>query len=79
VGAKVKKIDGYKLWYSGFNKATNRVGILVKKDFLERAVEVRRKSDRIMSVKLVVDSDIFNIFSIYAPQIGLEKDIKRFF
>jgi len=51
VGAKTKEIDGYKLWYSGFKRATNGVGILVKRDLVKQVVEVRRKSDRIMSIK----------------------------
>jgi len=34
VCAKAKEIDGYKLWYSGFKRTTNGVGILVKKDLV---------------------------------------------
>ena len=79
VGAKAKEIDGYKLWHSGFKRATNRVGILVKKDLVEQVVEVRCKSDRIMSIKLVVGSKIFNVVSVYAPQIGLDEEIKKLF
>ena len=45
MGAEAKEIDGYKLWYSGFKRATNGVGILVKKNLVEQVVEVRRKSD----------------------------------
>jgi len=40
---------------------------------------VRRKSDCILSVKLMVGSKIFNVVSVYAPQIGLDEDIKRVF
>jgi len=32
-----------------------------------------------MSIKLVVGLEIFNVVSIYAPQIGLDEDIKRLF
>jgi len=35
VDAKAKKIDRYKLGYSGCNRAKNRVGILVKKRLVE--------------------------------------------
>jgi len=79
VGVEAKEIDGYKLWYSRFKRATNGVGILVKKNLVEQVVEVRRKSDRIMSVKFVVGSEIFNVVSVYAPEIGLDADIKRVF
>jgi len=42
-------------------------------------VEVRRKSDRLISVKLVVGSEILNVVSVYAPQVGLGEEIKRLF
>jgi len=77
VGEKAKEIDGYKLWYSGLNRAKNGVGILVRRDLVEQVVEVRRKHDCIMSVKLVASSDIFNVVRVYASQIGLAEDIKR--
>jgi len=49
------------------------------KDFVEQVGKVRRKCNRIMSIKLVVGSEIFNVVSVYAPEIGLEEDIKRLF
>jgi len=79
VGAKAKEIDGFKLWYSGFERNTNGVGFLIKKELVEQVVEVKRKSDRIISVKLVVGSEIFNVVSSYAPQIGLDEETKRRF
>ena len=54
VGAKAKQVDGYKLQYSSFQGTKNRVGIMVEKGLVEQVVEGRRKSDRIMSIKLVV-------------------------
>jgi len=79
VGDKTKEIDGFKLWYSGVKRTTNGVGILVKSDLVEQVVDVRRKSDRILSIKLVVGSEIFNIVSVYVPQVGLDEEIKRLF
>jgi len=79
MGAKAKEIHGYKLWYLGYNRAKNGVGILVGNDLVDQVVDVRCKSDRITYVKLVVGSDIFNAVSVYAPQIGLDEDIKRLF
>ena len=32
-----------------------------------------------MSIKLVVGSEILNVVSVYAPQVGLSEEIKRFF
>ena len=78
VGAKGKEIDGYKLWYSS-EESQKWSWHFDREDLLEQVVEVRRKSDRIMFVKLVVGSEIFNVVSVYAPQIGLDEDIKRIF
>ena len=33
----------------------------------------------IMSIKLVVGLDVFNVVSVCAPYIGLDEDIKRLF
>ena len=46
---------------------------------MEQVVEVRCKSDHIMSVKLVIGSEVFNVVSVYEPQIWLDEDIKRLF
>jgi len=39
VGAKAREADGYKLWYSGLSKVRNGVGILVKKELVDSAIE----------------------------------------
>jgi len=77
VGAKAREVDGYKLWYSGSSKVRNGVGILVVKELVDFVVEVRRKSDRIMAIKVVVRSEILNMVSVYVLQIGLPDDIKK--
>jgi len=77
VGAKAREIDGYKLWYSGGTKARNGVGNLVDKELTDRVVEVRHKSDRIMSIKLVEGEEALNVICVYEPQVGLADDIKR--
>ena len=79
VGAKAREIDGYKLWYSGSAKAKNGVGILVGKDLADQVVEVRRKSDRIMAIKVLVGSVFVNVVSVYAPQVGLPEETKKLF
>ncbi|KAJ7976642.1 Retrovirus-related Pol polyprotein LINE-1 [Quillaja saponaria] len=45
----------------------------------DEVVEIKRKSDRIVLVKLMIDEDAFNIISAYAPQIGLEESTKKAF
>ena len=41
--------------------------------------EVRRKGDRILLLKLILDREIFNVISVYAPQVGLDESNKRQF
>ena len=52
---------------------------MIKKELVKQVVEGRCKSDRIMSINLVVGSMIFNVVSVYAPQIRLDEEIKRLF
>ena len=76
-GAKARKVDGHKQWYSVSNKARNGVGILVDKELVDFIVKVRRTSDRIMAIQVLVGSKFLNVASVYVPQIGLSSDIKK--
>ena len=40
----------YKLWWSGKGDGADGVGVMVKDALCEKVVEVRRASDRVMSV-----------------------------
>ena len=42
-------------------------------------VEVRRVTDRIMTIKLVIGGSTLNIFSAYAPQKGFNEEEKMNF
>ncbi|KAF3665017.1 hypothetical protein FXO38_09825 [Capsicum annuum] len=79
VGTKVRDMDGYKLWYSDSVRHRNRIGILVDEDLREQVVEVKRVSDRLMSIKLVMGGSTVNVISAYALQVGLDKEEKKEF
>ncbi|XP_070054905.1 uncharacterized protein [Nicotiana tomentosiformis] len=79
VGSRVRNADEYKLWYSGVLKGKNGVGILVDRELRESVVEVRQVNDRLMSIKLVVRESTLNVVSVYAPQAGLDEEVKRRF
>ena len=70
VGKKDRIIEpwGYKLWYTGRDRNRNGVGVIINKQLLEDVLEVWRKGDRIW--------EIFNVISVYAPQVGLDKSSK---
>ena len=79
-GNKVKEIgDGYKLIYSGGVKKKNGVGIILSKELKDTVVEVNRKDDRIMWLKLELKDLNINVFSIYAPQTGCPDEEKEKF
>ena len=79
VGTKARDVDGFKLWYSGGSKDRNGISILVDETLRDYVVEVRRVNDRMMFIKLVVSRHVVNVVSAYAPQVGLDGEVKRLF
>ncbi|XP_056685743.1 uncharacterized protein [Spinacia oleracea] len=55
------------------------VGILIDRDYIDDVVDVSRKSDRIMSIKLVIGDEVVTIVSAYAPQAGLDASTRQEF
>ncbi|XP_019236652.1 PREDICTED: craniofacial development protein 2-like [Nicotiana attenuata] len=78
-GSKARNANGYKLWYSEVARGKNGVGILVDRDLRESVVEVRRVNDRLIFIKLVIGECTLNVVSAYAPQAGLDEEVKRRF
>uniref|UniRef100_A0A1U7W9B6 Craniofacial development protein 2-like n=1 Tax=Nicotiana sylvestris TaxID=4096 RepID=A0A1U7W9B6_NICSY len=78
-GLKARNADGYKLWYYGVLRSKNGVGILVDRDLRESVVEVRQVNDRLMFIKLVIGECTLNVVRVYAPQAGLDEEVKRRF
>ena len=81
VGQKAKEVEntGFKLWYTREVRNKNGVGILIDKNLQNNVVDVRRRGDRIILVKLVVGEAVLNVISAYAPQVGLSEEAKRKF
>ncbi|KAE8696948.1 Methylcrotonoyl-CoA carboxylase subunit alpha [Hibiscus syriacus] len=78
-GARAREGNGYKLWYSGVDNARNGVGILVSSRLKENVVEVCRYRDRIMMIKVIIEEEVVNVLSVYAPHVGLGEGEKRCF
>ena len=70
---------GFKLWYTGTGANINGVGILINKSLKYGVVDVKRRGDRIILVKLVVEDLVLNVISAYAPQVGHNENTKREF
>ena len=55
------------------------VGILLAEKWVEAISDVKRVSDRIMLIKLVVRKSIVTVLSVYAPQTSLDGSVKDLF
>ena len=80
-GQQAKEVEdtGFKLWYTGATSGRNGVGILIDRSLKDGVVEVRRRGDRIILVRMVVGDSALNVISAYAPQVGLSESTKRQF
>jgi exonuclease III len=80
-GRKAKELEniGFKLWYTGTTTTKNRVCIVFDKSLKDGVVDIKRQGDKIILVKLLVGDLVFNVISVYAPEIGLNESVKRQF
>ncbi|KAK3545734.1 hypothetical protein QTP70_011336 [Hemibagrus guttatus] len=79
-GSKARSIGaGFKLFYYGVDSKRNGVGVVLKEEFVRNVLEVKRVSDRVMSLKLEIEGVMLNVVRGYAPQVGCElEEIERF-
>ncbi|KAK3560243.1 hypothetical protein QTP86_004004 [Hemibagrus guttatus] len=79
-GSKARSIGaGFKLFYYGVDSERNGVGVVLKEEFVRNVLEVKRVSDRVMSLKLEFEGVMLNVVSGYAPQVGCELEEKERF
>ncbi|XP_071708680.1 uncharacterized protein [Rutidosis leptorrhynchoides] len=78
-GRGAARINDYKLWFSGSRVARNGVGIIIGPSYNEYVVDVGRRSDRIMSVRLVIQEVTYTVICAYAPHAGRGDAEKRHF
>ncbi|KAK3510662.1 hypothetical protein QTP70_012818 [Hemibagrus guttatus] len=79
-GSKAHSIGaGFKLFYYGVDSKRNAVGVVLKEEFVRNVLEVKRVSDRVMSLKLEIEGVMLNVVSGYAPQVGCELEEKERF
>ncbi|MCJ8732963.1 hypothetical protein PDJAM_G00217540 [Pangasius djambal] len=79
-GSKARSIGaGFKLFYYGVDSKRNGVGVVLKEEFGRNVLEVKRVSDRVMSLKLEIEGVMLNVVSGYAPQVGCELEEKERF
>ncbi len=79
-GSKARSIRGrFKLFYHGVDEQRNGIGVILKEEYVNSVLEVKRVSDRMMSVKLEIEGVMINVISAYAPQVGCEMEEKEDF
>ena len=60
----------YKLWWSGIGDGVGGAGVMLKEELCEEVVDVRRVSDRVMTLAVVFEEDVLRLICGYAPQSG---------
>ena len=72
LGARMLGMKGrrYKLWWSGKGDGVGGVGATVNEELCEKVLEVRRVSDRVMTLVVVFEEDVRRLICGYAPQSG---------
>ncbi|KAK3552787.1 hypothetical protein QTP86_022599 [Hemibagrus guttatus] len=79
-GSKARSIGaGFKLFYYGVDSKRNGVGVVLKEEFVRNVLEVKRVSDRVMSLKLEIEGVMLNVVSGYAPRVDCELEEKERF
>ena len=72
-------MGAYKLFWRGGEKGIHGVGMLVADRWIEKVLEVRRVSERVMVVREIVGRSMLNLISVYAPHTGWSKVVKEEF
>ena len=79
-GSKARNIEGgCKIFFNGADGKKNGIAIVVREKLAESVLEVKRVSDRLMTMKLEVKGSILNIVSAYAPQVNNSIEEKNYF
>ncbi|XP_070042844.1 uncharacterized protein [Nicotiana tomentosiformis] len=60
-------------------RGKNGVSFFVDRDLCELMVDIRRVNDKLMCIKLGFGGSTLNVISAYAPQVGLDEEVKRHF
>ena len=78
-GQKTKEVEGtgFKLWYTGATSGRNGVGIMIDRILKDGVIDVRRRGDRIILVRMIVGDSAVNVISAYAPQVGFSESTKK--
>jgi hypothetical protein len=78
-GENARELGPYKLFWVGGKESVAGVGVLVAKKWVESVLEVKRVSERLLVLRVIVGKSILNLISAYAPQVGRTMEEKEEF
>ena len=77
-GEGARRLRAYKLFWMGCKNGIHGVGMLVANRWIEKVLEVKRVSERLMVVRVIVGRSVLNLISLHAPQMGRSMVGRRF-
>ena len=66
-GEGARKMRAYKLFWMSCEKGIHGVGMLVADRWIEKVLDVKRVSERLMVVRAIMGRSVLNLISVYAP------------
>ena len=70
-GASARYITGkdsrYKFFWVGNDQGTSGIGVLLAEKWVDKVYDIKRVSDRIMLIKLLLGEAVLTVLSVYAP------------
>jgi hypothetical protein len=69
-GGSARMLGGYKFYWVGGKDGLHGVGLMVAREWVDRVIEVKRVSERMMVLRMSVGKVVLNVVSVYAPQAG---------
>ena len=73
-GAQGKR---FKLFWMGAKDTSHGVGMFVAEKWVDSVVKVKRHSERVLILKMVLDNSLMNVLMVYAPHSGKTRGRKR--
>jgi hypothetical protein len=76
-GANARTIGDYKIYWMGCEEGVSGVGVMVERGWTEKVLDVKRVSERLMVLRVIVGKSVLNLVSVYAPQVGRPMEEKE--
>ena len=71
--------DKAKLFWSGSKDAANEAANVLFSSLVDKVLEVKRESDRLIVLKIIIGLTIFTVVSAHAPRTGRAESEKTAF